>query len=96
MPDLHKITIALTGEQIAALKAAVAAGEYATMSEIVSEALRDWQHGRELRRLDIDRLRELWDQGKASGAPAPLDFEEMKSEARRRLAVARTSAEDGC
>jgi len=33
----------VTGEQLAVLKAAVEAGEYATTSEIILEAIRDWQ-----------------------------------------------------
>ena len=43
MADIQKVSVALTGEQLAALKAAVEAGEYATTSEIVREALRDWR-----------------------------------------------------
>ena len=35
MPDIQKVSVALTGEQIAALKAAVETGEYATTSEII-------------------------------------------------------------
>ncbi len=41
MPDVQKISIALTAEQVAALKAAVDAGEYATTSEVVRDAIRD-------------------------------------------------------
>jgi Arc/MetJ-type ribon-helix-helix transcriptional regulator len=41
MPDIQKVSIALTAKQIAALKAAVETGEYATTSEIVREALRE-------------------------------------------------------
>ena len=82
MPDVQKISIALTGEQIGALKAAVETGEYATTSEIVREAIRDWQFKRELRREDLNRLRQLWDQGKASGAATPADFENARREAR--------------
>jgi antitoxin ParD1/3/4 len=67
MPDVHKLSIALTGDQVAALKAAVESGEYATTSEIVREAIRDWQYKREYRQEDIKRLRRLWDDGKASG-----------------------------
>ena len=51
--------VALTNEQVAALKAAVETGECATTSEIVREALRDWQLKRELRREDIKRLRQM-------------------------------------
>jgi antitoxin ParD1/3/4 len=88
MPDVQKVSIALTGEQLAALKAAVKTGEYATSSEIVREAIRDWQFKRESRIHDLKRLRQLWDQGKQSGAATPLDFDHTRREARSRLAVA--------
>lgn len=88
MPDVQKISIALTGEQIGALRAAVETGEYATTSEIVREAIRDWQFKRELRQEDLKRLRQLWDQGKASGAATAVDFEAARQEARQRLAIA--------
>jgi antitoxin ParD1/3/4 len=96
MPNIQKVSIALTAEQIAALKAAVETGEYATTSEIVREALRDWQFKRELRGEDIKRLRQLWDEGKASGRVKPLDLVEVRQEARRRLKkVSRRSAHAG-
>lgn len=82
MPAIHKISIALTGEQIGLLKAAVNAGEYATTSEIVREAIRDWQFKRELRQEDIRRLRQMWDEGKASGKAKQVDLAGLKQEAR--------------
>ena len=85
MPDVQKVSVALTGEQIASLKAAVETGDYATTSEIVREAIRDWQFKRELRQEDVRRLRELWDEGKAGGPAEPLDFDELRREARSRL-----------
>jgi antitoxin ParD1/3/4 len=86
MPDVQKVSIALTGEQICALKAAVETGEYATTSEIVREAIRDWQFKRELRQADLRRLRQLWDEGKSSGVATPADFDTARREARQRLA----------
>jgi antitoxin ParD1/3/4 len=65
----------------------VETGEYATTSEIVREAIRDWQFKRELRQEDLKRLRQLWDQGNASGAASPVDFENARREARQRLAI---------
>jgi antitoxin ParD1/3/4 len=85
MPDIQKISVALTGEQITALKAAIETGEYATTSEIVREALRDWQFKRELPGEDIKRLRQLWSEGEASGEAKPLDFSQLRQEARHRL-----------
>ncbi len=75
MPDVQKVSVALTGEQLAALRAAVETGEYATTSEIVREAVRDWQFKRELRQEDLRRLRQLWNEGKASGPVEPFDVE---------------------
>ncbi len=85
MADIQKVSVALTGAQLAALKAAVEAGEYATTSEIVREAIRDWQFKRELRQEDIKRLRQLWDEGKVSGPPEPFDVERTLAAAKARL-----------
>jgi antitoxin ParD1/3/4 len=75
----------LTAEQLAVLKAVVATGEYATTSEIVREAIRDWQFKRELRQEDINRLRGLWDEGKSSGSPEPFNVEHTIAAAKARL-----------
>lgn len=37
---------------------------------------------------NIERLRQAWDDGKASGDAGPLDFDELRRKARRRLAKA--------
>ena len=95
MADIQKVSIALTGEQVAALKAAVDSGEYATTSEVVREAIRDWQLKRELRQEDILRLRRLWDEGKASGRPTTLDAAALRREARRRLKKVRAASGRG-
>lgn len=83
--------MALTGEQIAALRAAVEAGEYATTSEIVREAVRDWQMKRELRQEDIRHLRQLWDQGIASGSAGEQDMAKLRGVARKRLESKKSS-----
>jgi antitoxin ParD1/3/4 len=85
MAGIEKISVALTAEQVAALRAAVDAGEYATTSEIVREAVRDWQLKREFRKEDINRLRELWDQGLASGSADRVNMRDLRDEARARL-----------
>ena len=92
MANVEKVSIALTTEEIAALKAVVEAGEYATTSEVVREAVRDWQAKRELRQEELLRLRRLWDEGKASGQAEPVDFDDLRREARARLARGDTGA----
>jgi antitoxin ParD1/3/4 len=95
MASVEKVSVALTGEQISALKAAVEAGEYATTSEIVREAVRDWQLKRELRQEDIKRLRQRWDDGIASGSAGELDMKKLRDEARGRLEGAKKASGDG-
>ncbi|TWB68068.1 antitoxin ParD1/3/4 [Nitrospirillum amazonense] len=85
MAEVQKVSVALTVEQVAALRMAVEAGEYATTSEIIREAVRDWQFKRELRQQDVRRLRQLWDEGKASGAAEPFDIERSIAAAQARL-----------
>ena len=87
MSDVQKVSVALTTEQLAALRTAVEAGEYATTSEIVREAIRDWQHKRELRQVDVQRLRLLWAEGETSGPPRPFDIERTIASAKSRLKV---------
>ncbi|MFM2443987.1 MAG: hypothetical protein RJB09_1173 [Pseudomonadota bacterium] len=94
MANVEKVSIALTTEQLAALRAAVDAGEYATTSEVVREALRDWQLKRELQQDDIRRLRQLWQEGVASGSAGELDMAALRIEARDRLSRAKKVALD--
>jgi Arc/MetJ-type ribon-helix-helix transcriptional regulator len=51
--EVRKVSVSLAADQIAALDAAVEAGEYATPGEIVREAIRDWQIKRGLRAGDM-------------------------------------------
>jgi antitoxin ParD1/3/4 len=73
MTAIRKVSAALIGRQIAALKAAVETGEYATTSEIVREAQRDCQVT-ELRQEDINHLRQMRNDGKASGGTKAFDI----------------------
>lgn len=79
MPNVEKLSVAVTTQQAANLRAAVDSGEYATTSEIVREAVRDWQAKRELRFEDIRRLQQLRDERKASGKAELLDFHEQRT-----------------
>lgn len=57
MGDIKRMTITLTAEMAQAVKGAVSAGEYASSSEIVREALRDWRHKRALQARELEALR---------------------------------------
>ena len=67
MSKIDKISIAITREQHAKIKAAVERRDYATTSEVIRTALREWELKEELRRLEGERIGRLWDEGIASG-----------------------------
>jgi antitoxin ParD1/3/4 len=63
MSKLERITVTMPEEMAARMRAAVDAGEYATTSEVVREALRRWSERQERREQELERLRELITEG---------------------------------
>ncbi len=57
MKTVERITITLTSEMAEAVRAAVETGQYASNSEIIREALRDWTHKNMLRDRQLEALR---------------------------------------
>ncbi len=57
MSEVERMTVTLTAEMAEAVRDAVKAGDYASSSEIIREALRDWQHNRALRKRQLEELR---------------------------------------
>lgn len=77
MSKLERITVTMPEEMAAKMRAAVESGEYATTSEIVREALRDWNEYQERRRLKLEQIRAMI----ADGEKGPFrDGEEVMSE----------------
>ena len=62
MPSVEKISIALPPEMVSTVRQAVESGEYASSSEVIREALRDWTWKRNLRERGLDDLRRIWQQ----------------------------------
>jgi len=83
MSTVEKITIALTKEIADNVRSAVDAGDYASTSEVIREALRDWQLKRTSQQEQIEHLRRLWDAGLKSGSAGPFDMTEIKRAARK-------------
>jgi antitoxin ParD1/3/4 len=46
MPNVEKTSVVLTPEMAATMRELVPSGEYASASEVMREALRDWQFRR--------------------------------------------------
>lgn len=86
MSDIERLSIALPVPIANSVRRAVEAGEYASASEVVRDALRLWEGRRKLREQDLDLIRRRWDAGKASGIAGPLDIEGILADERRKLA----------
>jgi antitoxin ParD1/3/4 len=67
---VEKISIALPPEMAALVRQAVEAGEYASNSEVIRDALRDWTRKRLLRQQGVDELRQVWQQALNDPRPA--------------------------
>lgn len=85
MPNVEKVSIALTPEIAAVVRQAVENGEYASNSEVVREALRDWKLKRALQQQEIEEIRRLWNEGLNSGPSSFANIAEVKAEAHRRF-----------
>jgi antitoxin ParD1/3/4 len=72
--SIEKISIALPPEMVASLRKAVDGGEYASSSEVVREALRDWNHKRQLQQNGVEELRRVWQAAREKNGPyVPAD-----------------------
>ncbi len=69
MPAVEKISIALPSEMVEQLRKAVDRGEYASSSEAVREALRDWNRKRALQKEGLKELRKFWQQALEDNSP---------------------------
>lgn len=85
MPGVEKISIALTQDMALLVRQAVESGEYASNSEVIRDALRDWKLKRTLRDQQIEELRQLWREGIASGAGRFETIDDLLREARRQF-----------
>ncbi len=85
MANVEKISIALSADMVTLVRNAVETGDYASSSEVIREALREWKARRAARVDAIRELRRLWDEGLDSGRSAELDMKAVKSRARQRL-----------
>lgn len=69
MTTVEKISIALPQEMVSIVRSAVATGEYASSSEVIRDALRDWTHKRTMRQYGISELRQLWQEAMNDKTP---------------------------
>lgn len=67
MANVEKVSIAVTPEMAATMRSVVESGEYASASEVVRDALREWKFRRTQREQAIEELGRQWEIGLKSG-----------------------------
>ncbi len=73
MASVEKLSVALTPEMVAEMRAAVEGGDYGSVSEVVRDALRDWRLRRKIETLEAEELRRLVQEGIDSGPGLAAD-----------------------
>ncbi len=81
--SIEKISIALPPEMVTLIREAVETGEYASNSEVVRDALRDWTHKRALRQESVAEIRRAWQEAIENPAPG-LPVEEVMDRLERK------------
>ena len=74
MSKVEKVSVALTPRLAQSVREAVEGGGYASTSEVVREALRDWLDRRG--GLTDEQIVRAWDEGLASGPPRERESRE--------------------
>lgn len=95
MAEIERITITLPSEMAAIVKAAVEEGDYASTSEVVRAALRDWKTKRALQLQELTTLKADIDKGLAdvaAGRVKDFDRAQIIERGRKLLATRSPSA----
>lgn len=93
MANVEKMSVAVTQEMAAMMRRLIESGEYASASEVVREALRDWAHMRSRRDQAIDEIGRHWDAGVESGSAVEGEDAFARIGARLDAAAAKRSAQ---
>jgi antitoxin ParD1/3/4 len=89
MAEIERMTITLPADMAAVVKGAVKGGDYASTSEVVREALRDWKTKRALQLQELAALKAEIDKGLADlaeGRVKEFDADRIIERGRKLLA----------
>jgi len=93
--EIERLTITLPSDMAAVVKGAVEGGDYASNSEVVREALRDWKMKRALQLQELAALKAEIDRGLADvaeGRVQDFDADRIIERGRKLLASRSPSA----
>lgn len=86
MSAIERLTVTMPVEMAARVRAIVETGDYASASEVVREALREWSRRRDAEQRDLEALRDAVRFGDTSGPGIPAEtlFQELRDRIRQR------------
>jgi antitoxin ParD1/3/4 len=84
MSNVQKISVSLPEEMMTIMKDVVATGAYASTSEIVRDALRDWQEKQVERDIVIKKYRKMVDDALESGSLLDYSMDDIVQRGRER------------
>ncbi len=90
MAEIERLTITLPSDMAAVIKGAVDGGDYASSSEVVREALRDWKMKRAIRLKEMEALKADIDKGLtdlSEGRVQDFDADRIIARGRKLLAA---------
>src|SRR5262249_4433198 len=89
MAEFDRLSVLLPPELAKSIRDAVDGERYVVENDVIIDALQDWQVKQKIRAAKLERLRELIDEGLASGSEemAPDEFEPIKRKGRALLAA---------
>jgi antitoxin ParD1/3/4 len=80
MPSIERLTVTMPSEMAATVRAAVEGGSYASTSEIIREALREWSSKRDDEVRALEMLRAMIAEGdQGEDIPAEEVFAELRA-----------------
>ncbi len=95
MSTIERMTITMPADMAAAVKGAVEGGDYASTSEVIREALRDWKSKRAIQFHELEALKADIDKGfadVAAGRVKDFDADRIVERGRKLLAPRSHSA----
>ena len=95
MAGIERLTITLPADMAAVVRRAVEGGDYASTSEVIREALRDWKSKRAVQLHELEALKADIDRGLADVAAGRVkDFDAGRIiERGRKLSAARSPSD---
>jgi antitoxin ParD1/3/4 len=95
MSTIERMTITMPADMAAVVKGAVEVGDYASTSEVIREALRDWKSKRAVQLHELESLKADIDKGLAdvaAGRVKDFDADRIIERGRKLLATRSPSA----